>query len=227
MALEDTMLAAAADGNRRFGWAMWETDQCLVAPASMRCRIDGTVGASKSAQAGWPVHYRRSGGGVTPQGPGVINVSIAYALRPGKKPSIEGSYRSICAPIVNALAVFGLAASMGPVTGSFCDGSHNVIVAGRKLAGTAQRWKSGVNGGIAVLAHALILIETPSDRTMAAINALHRDSGIEDELRREALLSTADLGLQAGNFINTLLRHLRTRADSLDPAVISAMNASR
>lgn len=226
MALEDTMLAAATSGNRRFDWAIWETDQCLVAPVSMRSRIDRTGGASKSAQAGWPVHYRRTGGGVTPQGSGVINVSIAYGLAPGETPSIKRSYRYLCAPIVDALVEHGPVASMGPVPGAFCDGAHNVVVGRRKLAGTAQRWKSGGNGRMAVLAHALILLETPSERTLAAINALHRDIGFERKLQRDALISTAELGLQMDCFISTLARHLRTRSHTLDHALVGTKNAS-
>ncbi len=226
--LEGAMLAAVVRRERRFDWAVWETDQCLVPPAAMRNRIENAGAGLKSAQAGWPVHYRRTGGGVTPQGPGIINLSMAYALPRHESPSIKRSYHDLCAPIVDTLGELGFAASIGPVAGSFCDGAYNVVVDGRKFAGTAQRWtRSGRGDGrMAVLAHALMLIEPPSEQTMGAIDALHGNSGIVRKLRRDAHVSVTELGLRTACFTSALLHHLRTRSEFLAMDAVRAMPAS-
>jgi len=212
---EGAMLAAVACGEQQFVWAIWEADQCLVAPAAMRARIENAGAGLKSAQAGWPVHYRRTGGGVTPQGPGIINLSMAYALPRQAIPSIKRSYHDLCAPIVDALGELGCVASIGPVAGSFCDGAYNVIVDRRKFAGTAQRW-TGFGRGIgrmAVLAHALMLIEPPSEQMIAEIDTLHGNSGIVRKLHRDVHVSLAELGLRTAWFTSALLCHLQARSE--------------
>lgn len=90
-----------------------------------------------------------------PQGPETLNVSMVTETHPGF--SFDDGYRLIGNAVADALLEFGIVASMGAVDGSFCDGTWNVIVDGRKLAGTAQRWRPRETGNLALI-HAAILL---------------------------------------------------------------------
>lgn len=146
-------------------------------------RNPGFEAAAAQAQAlGWPVVLRPTGGGAVPQGPGVINLAMVW--RASQKLSIEDAYRALCAPIAEACADFGVTALPGATEGSFCDGAFNLSVEGRKIVGTAQRWRSQ-GGTRAVLAHAMILTEPPAATAIAAINLLHRGLGLDLPVRAE------------------------------------------
>ncbi|EOQ81598.1 hypothetical protein K652_06408 [Pseudomonas aeruginosa VRFPA02] len=107
-------------------------------------RLEGFAPASAAvAERGWPVLLRDTGGEPVPQSPGVLNIALSYALGPGdnEQTRIETAYLRLCQPICDWLRERGLDAGVGAVAGSFCDGRYNVTLDGRKLAGTAQRWR--------------------------------------------------------------------------------------
>jgi len=117
------------------------------------------------AELGWPVHLRATGGDVTPQGPGVVNVTLVFT--PEGPTDIPGNYDRLCTPIEQTL---GPTASRGWNPGAFCDGAYNVQRDGLKFAGTAQRMRKCTDQRSAVLAHALMLMRAPSPETIDALN---------------------------------------------------------
>ncbi len=56
---------------------LWQAPQGLVVPGSYRQFTDLPAVSAHFAARGWPVWLRRSGGGLVPQGPGIINLSLA------------------------------------------------------------------------------------------------------------------------------------------------------
>ena len=65
------------------------------------------------------------------------------------------------------LAEHGLEGNYDFVPGSFCDGQYNLVIGGRKITGTAQRWLApGQDHGGAVLAQAMLLVagDAPGQR---------------------------------------------------------------
>ncbi|MCL0335932.1 lipoate--protein ligase family protein, partial [Escherichia coli] len=52
---------------------LWQAPQGLVVPGSYRQFTDLPAISAHFASRGWPVWLRRSGGGLVPQGPGIIN----------------------------------------------------------------------------------------------------------------------------------------------------------
>jgi hypothetical protein len=144
--------------------ALWIGKQGLVAPMSYQ-RHENLIGScAASASRGWPVRFRRSGGGVVPQGPGILNLSLA---RPCDRPPgdlAESIYADLCLVLTQALAAIGINATTRPVSGSFCDGRFNLAVTSvkdevsRKIAGTAQYWRHA-GSRHAVLAHALLIVD--------------------------------------------------------------------
>ncbi|MEP3467728.1 MAG: hypothetical protein ABJN65_17030 [Parasphingorhabdus sp.] len=94
--------------------------------------------ANRSAQKGWPVYVRSTGGTTVVHRPGVLNVSLAVVSN-NSEPRPDESYAEFTKLLVSGLERIGIEATTGSVSGSYCDGRFNICVAGRKLAGTASR----------------------------------------------------------------------------------------
>ncbi len=158
----------AAMPGARFLW-FWQSPQSLVAPRKMSNLAGYDRVAGELAGAGWPVSLRATGGDVTPQGSGIVNVSHIYATPAGQSVNINSEYSALCGPIEAAL---GPSASRGWQPGAFCDGAHNVQFKGLKFAGTAMRIKRCRTAPKrkAILAHALMLMRPPDAEAIAALN---------------------------------------------------------
>jgi len=153
-------LDAALEGQATAG--LWIGQAGLVAPLSYRRHAQLEAACAASKARGLPVRLRRSGGGVVPQGPGILNITLAYPCAGAAGYMAERVYSHLCQLITNALTRLGIAAFPSGVQGSFCDGRFNLAVSHqgstRKIAGTAQYWRRG-KGGQAVLAHALLIVD--------------------------------------------------------------------
>lgn len=172
IAAEVAMLAQVAATGRPARLLWQARTPAIVLPAACLRRPGFAAAAGHAAAAGWPLLARPTGGGAVPQGPGVLNLALAFPAEAGL--TLEAGYRRICAPLTAAFARFGLSATAGATEGSFCDGAWNLSLAGRKIVGTAQRWQRR-EGGWAVLAHALVLIDPPLAAVVPVIDRLHRD----------------------------------------------------
>lgn len=186
-----TSVAHAADGLRR------ETDlfaqhgpQVLLwvarAPGIVCPRTyehkDGFVAASRAcSERGWPVHLRRTGGGAVPQGPGVLNLALAFDAPPGF--TIEDGYRNLTQVIREGLGAAGAELRPGATPGSFCDGAWNLSQDGQKIVGTAQRWRSVRGGRQRLLTHALILVDDDFQTGTDAVALFHEVLGLAPVLR--------------------------------------------
>lgn len=186
LAAELRLLKAVADGRAEGSALLWETTRSLVVPRGVARRPGFEAAARASAGCGWPVAVRETGGAPVPQGPGVLNLALAFAAPPGRPPSIAQTYAALCDPISAALRGLGLDSRVGPVEGSFCDGAHNLTLGGRKVVGTAQRWRRRGGFGHALLAHALILVDGDNGPRVEAVRRLCRDLGVVVELRVDA-----------------------------------------
>ena len=185
-------LEAALFGSGEPGVLVWSAaTPGLVCPAAYRNRPAFDEPARRSADRGWPVNCRQTGGGAVPQGPGVINLAISVAVGHGF--TIDDGYRLITRPISSCLADDGLTVTTGATPGSFCDGRWNLSVGGRKVVGTAQSWRPMRDGKIRILAHALILTQGDVVPGAEAVRAFHRDLGLAVDIHPDvhATLETA------------------------------------
>lgn len=200
------LMRVSEDPSHRQVW-FWQAPQGLIAPRKLS-RLDGYAEVARAmAQNGWPVSLRSTGGDVTPQGPGIVNVTHVYSRPPREKFDLDREYDRLCTPIEAAL---GEGASRGWQPGAFCDGAHNVQWAGLKFAGTAMRFRpcKADKTRYAVLAHALMLMQPP---TGAAIEALNRFLGALGQDRR--IDAAAHTGLPPGLAQDTFLTRLRSGFD--------------
>lgn len=184
-------MSVEAEGFRRPGasghcW-VWTTAPCLVVPRTVTRRPGFEVVRECLLERGFPVVERGSGGGIVPQGPGILNVSVTVPIYPqGASTGLD--YAWLCAPLCALVHSRGRVARLGAVPGSFCDGAHNVVVDNRKLAGTAQR-----RGSTSALLHAVVLVNPDLGPALAAIRMVRTHLGDPVPLRDDAHVSLADL----------------------------------
>ena len=134
---ERVLFSDVSSGKFSTALSIWTTSRSLVVPRRFTHNSNFARAKKKSRERGWPVVVRDSGGGITPQGDGILNITYAYVC--DRHPSISEVYDEICDPVIRLANEFGEKASCGYVNGSFCDGQYNVVCRARKLAETAQR----------------------------------------------------------------------------------------
>lgn len=216
---DESLLALAAKRGPQA--SIWEAARGLVVPRTYR-RFEGfdTVCARFEAN-GWPVTVRQTGGGVVPQGPGIVNLSLAYPVEGPAMQHSEPGYRLICRVLGEALADMGIDAFPAAVEGSFCDGRYNLAVARGealvKIVGTAQMWRRlpGTPDGHVGLVHALVLVDVNSDEVTRQANALETALGSERRYRPDRVTSLAQLCAHAAGLTETFVEALETKIRSL------------
>ncbi|EKP0259508.1 protein ligase [Aeromonas sobria] len=191
---------------------LWQAPQCLIVTRK-DTRLPHYAAACKQLAAeGWPVHVRDSGGTAVPHGAGILNLSL---LLPRTTTDLAHYYRLLGAPLLTLLAEYGLAGSYDFVPGSFCDGQYNLVIGGRKITGTAQRWLApGQDHQGAVLAQAMLLVAGDVDEGTKMASRFYELAG--GELRFMAGTSTTlvrCIGWRGGD--EALVNKVRARLDSL------------
>ncbi len=174
---DESLIALAAEQGPTA--AVWRAKQGLVVPRTYQ-RFDAFPQAcAVSSGDGWPVTVRQSGGGIVPQGDGIINLSLAYVVEGKPLDHSDKAYLLICEIMTRALHRFDIDAHPQPVEGSFCDGRYNLAVGSadtaRKVAGTAQLWRRHTVDGAhdtvqVVLVHALLLAAIDATLVTARAN---------------------------------------------------------
>ncbi|MDT8908709.1 lipoate--protein ligase family protein [Pseudomonas fluorescens] len=187
---EQDLLASVCAGDAEFGLLFWRpSDRALVMPRRL-ARLSGFEYACEvSAASGWPVLLRETGGEPVPQSAATVNIALVYAppRSEGDHGRIETAYRRLCDPICQLLDELGGVASLGEVDGAFCDGRFNVNLDGRKMVGTAQRWRQSKGGQRPVgLVHGALLVDNECESMVAAVNRFNEACGLEQRVRAES-----------------------------------------
>jgi len=192
---EAALLEEVVAGRREKGCLVWSTKPCLIAPRSYLRRESFADARRKMEGVGWPVYLRPTGGDVTPQGAGTLNVSTVFRVGKDEDRNLEEIYRWLCDPLISWVESLGKQASYGSINQSFCDGRFNVAVDGRKLAGTAQRWRacSSRDGDWAILAHAIVLVDAAIEDGVAAVNQFYDYCGSGDRVTSESHVNFSEL----------------------------------
>ncbi|WJS05682.1 lipoyl protein ligase domain-containing protein [Roseibium aggregatum] len=181
------------------GVLLWtSTSTTIVCPEAYRRRRGFEAAAARSSARGWPVVLRRTGGGAVPQYRGCVNLAMSFTIAADF--TIEQGYRFLTQAIRDCVNHENLSLETGATSGSFCDGTWNLSVSGRKIVGTAQRWRSLGDGKVRILAHALILAQGRVEPGADAVAAFHHDLGLapilahaHTSLEREAGWGRSDL----------------------------------
>ncbi len=175
---EQDLLAAVCRGEQPDGLLFWQSiDQTLVMPRRLNRQAAFETACAVSAQAGWPVLLRETGGEPVPQSAATINVALVYVAprSEGDQNRIETAYQRLCQPLCDVVTALGGQVSLGEVPGAFCDGRYNVNIDGRKWVGTAQRWRQGLGGTRpVVLVHGAMLMNNQRESMVAAVNRFNQ-----------------------------------------------------
>ena len=183
MAMETALFQRGSHGT----CTLWTTRRCLVVPRSMMRRPGFSDARACLLERDVAVVARTSGGGVVPQGPGILNLTATVSVAPHAR-SLVADYAWLCAPLTELLGAHGIDARLGRVPGSFCDGEYNVVVAGRKIAGTAQR-----RSRTSALLHMVLLVNPELPEALDAIRDLRRHIGDATPLVDDAHVALASL----------------------------------
>jgi len=226
LAAELELMSLAAQG--RCVAHLWQAPHSLVVPRSYQRFAALEQARAEFARRGCPVFLRMSGGGLVPQGPGIVNLSLAYPLRGTVGALSEAVYRHLCELLRKALGTLGLETHWQTVEGSFCDGRFNLAWGpaqdARKIAGTAQYWRrlEAAEEGTAsplhvVLAHAVLLVSADPDEINRRANAFEEAIGSEKRYLAERVVSVQQALCEAGRG--------SMPADRLDREVVAALRA--
>lgn len=195
------------------GCFIWSMEQGLVVPKSTTNNPNFTSTAQKMYENNWPVFVRETGGDLTPQAPGMINISYVFYEPWTNAICIEDAYTVICKPIIDYLKQdFGINAYCSAVEGAFCNGKFNIVVDGLKIAGTAQKWRLFNNHAgqkhVAILGHVALLGDVPLPQMIEASNAFYKYCDIEKQITLQNHTTLHDLlGTQTYNK-TTIMRGL-------------------
>jgi lipoate-protein ligase A len=190
LAAELDLLGSVCAGDAEHGLLFWRpNDRALVMPRRMS-RLPGFIEAGGSlADSGWPILLRETGGEPVPQSSATVNIALVYA-QPGRdadRDRIETAYRRLCQPILEMLTRSGGHASLGEVEGAFCDGRFNVNLNGRKMVGTAQRWRQSRGGTRpVVLVHGALLVDDEREQMVAAVNRFNEICALDSRVRADS-----------------------------------------
>lgn len=213
--LEHRLLEQVASGQIRSGYAIWRSHQALVVPRSATHKPGFERASRYCAAKGWPVVVRSTGGELTPQTKGFINLSMVVRCN-GVKTGIRESYFVICQPLIQWMAAMGIHAYCSYVDGAFCDGDFNLVVNGKKIAGTAQRRKRLKTPGAAqakddtaMLLHAVILCDEDLDRIWKVSNDFYKACQLPPFIIGDRHVCLSDLTNQHGeSFIQKVMQSL-------------------
>ena len=170
---------------------IWRSRQALIVTRGQTHWPGFAATAAALAERGWPVVARRSGGGAFPIGLGTIQIAMVQR-NPGFGLSIETYYERLGALIIAALREFGIAAQVGATPGAFCNGRHDLVIAGRKVAGLAQHWRPCGDGERCVTAAASVLVEADMRELTAIVDLFHAGCGQTIDIRVEAMTTVRD-----------------------------------
>lgn len=211
----DRVFSGAADSSLLF-WRPLE--QALVMPRRLS-RLAGFAEAEAQCRGlGWPIALRDTGGEPVPQSPAVLNVALCYAvpLSDNEQTRIDTAYQRLCQPLCDWLAALGLEAGLGEVDGAFCDGRYNVNLAGRKLVGTAQRWRRRQRDGrYVVLAHGAVLMENQREAMAEVVNAFYRACELPATIRADSHVALEERHLRPWSQLEALAGQFQRHLASL------------
>jgi octanoyl-[GcvH]:protein N-octanoyltransferase len=169
---------------------LWRTSPCLVVTPLLAHRAAFAAAAEASAQRGWPVVVRRTGGGPVPQTSGTLNVSLATAYPRESTPGIDVTFQRFADALLKALQRCGVTGQVGEIAGSCCPGRYDIAIGGRKIIGIAQRRRQGARDGrllAAVLVHAMVWVEGTLDPEIDHLERFLAEAGAQTRFRRDVM----------------------------------------
>lgn len=214
---------------------VWRTEKSIIVPRGMPARSRFAEAAAAVEKRGFPVYERDTGGDLTPQSPGMINLSMVFRLE-GANPNIKGAYLRLVHPVIEFLRDrYGIAADVCAVPGAFCDGAYNIAYQGKKLAGTAQRWRliggEGTTRQAAVLGHVALLADVDLVPAIDALNEFYAIAGMDRHIELDRHFTLVELFgrdfVEPAAVAEELMRFAARPPSVLGPSVLGGGDGSQ
>ncbi|HSN71229.1 MAG TPA: hypothetical protein VLT59_06960 [Steroidobacteraceae bacterium] len=191
--LEAAAFAAPERLPRAIAW-LWEPASALLVVTRPEMRLPHYAAAVEQlGKSGWPVYERSTGGTAVPLARVMLVLTrIDEVPRSGEGVSLTAGFERLVAPLIAALAGLGITAGVGEVPGAFCDGRYNLVSAGRKLAGTAQRQRRPAPDRWRAMAHAVLLVDAGSRARCDAVYQFEEWAGGTRRLDPAVVTTVAD-----------------------------------
>ncbi|ASS97914.1 octanoyltransferase [Geobacillus thermocatenulatus] len=145
-AIDDTLCTAVGAGCSDAVVRTWVHDDTIVLGIADTKLPHFHEAVSFLHKEGYRVVVRNSGGLAVVLDSGVLNISLIFP-EATHQIAIEQGYEAMYALIAAMLAPYGVRVEAGEVVGSYCPGSYDLGIGGKKFAGISQR---RVRGGVAV-----------------------------------------------------------------------------
>jgi octanoyl-[GcvH]:protein N-octanoyltransferase len=172
---------------------IWRNARCIVASRSQAGWSLYRDATCVSAEAGWPVVTRRSGGTAVTHGSQILNISRLEKFSLGRqRPSPVDCYLKLLELLIGSMSKLGVQCDYGVVADACCDGKYNLRWQGRKLAGTAGFISRRGDAAIAAF-HASIRLTGPCIDELNALERFETMLGRHRRYRRTAYVSLAEI----------------------------------
>lgn len=219
LAVDDALVQTATQPTLR----IWQNHPCVVLGRfDVRLQnIEQAIDAFGSKKM--PLLKRSSGGTAVWHGPGVFNVSV-FAPADEVPSGVHEAFESLAAGMVEGLETLNIQAEFGQVPGTYCDGPHNLVIEGKKVAGLAQTRKR--NG---VLVHASILTDLDLDEMHDWIEFFYEKAGQPQQFARGKVVTlTQALGanIDFPAFVEAMVKGYSDENHSIELGELTADEAS-
>lgn len=183
--------AMSSAGQAQTQLLFWQQSRSLVVPRAYE-RREGIETAVEGADAlGWPVLFRASGGSCVFHGDNVLCVS-QLICEPRGSTALDVAYRRFADHLIATAVKLGVSgADFGTAPNAPCDGRFNVLVEGRKLAGTAMRRRARA-GMDTTLVHACLWLSDPLAPALHAVETFEAPLGMGQPYPPAACISLAE-----------------------------------
>jgi octanoyl-[GcvH]:protein N-octanoyltransferase len=176
--LDDVM----ANGGARV--LVWSSPRALVVSRRDAALAGFALAAGRMEQDfDTPVFVRETGGTAVFLDAGVVNVALVYERPPGFAETLDVAYRHLLDFVSGALGDFRMRLELGAVDGAYCDGAHNFVSNGLKIAGTAQRRSARRHHATLVHGSLLVAVDLPS--MVERLNGFYVAAGAPTQYRAE------------------------------------------
>lgn len=145
-AMDDTLCASVGNGNSPAVGRAWVHHQTIVLGIQDSKLPFLQKGISLLEENGYQVIVRNSGGLAVVLDEGVLNLSLIFP-ETARKIDINRGYDAMWGLVKAMFADFPVSIEAREITGSYCPGSYDLSIGGKKFAGISQR---RIRGGVAV-----------------------------------------------------------------------------
>lgn len=210
-AMDDTLCASVGKGESPAVARGWVHHRTIVLGIQDSKLPFLDKGVSLLEEKGYQVIVRNSGGLAVVLDDGVLNLSLIFP-ETARKIDINRGYDAMWALIKTMFADFNVSIDAREVTGSYCPGSYDLSIGGKKFAGISQR---RIRGGVAVQIY-LCVTGSGSERAKLVKEFYEAGKGPEvtkfsyPDIQPEVMASLSELLNVPLSIQDVMLRFLQT-----------------